>query len=80
MKQSFQSIIEELGYQTTVPLTEEQLEDICESIVQVCVELIDAHAQNMETYKFDSKAITARTCSGIILEHFDMKDKNDQSK
>lgn len=75
MKQSFRSIIEDLGYQTNVTLLEEQLEDICESVVKACVELIDAHAQNMETYKFNDKAATARTCSGMILEYFDMKDK-----
>lgn len=75
MKQSFQTIIDELGYQKNTTLLEEQLEDICESVVNSCVELITAHATNMEAYNFTDKANTAHTCAGMILEYFDMKDK-----
>lgn len=75
MKQPFQTIIDELGYQKNITLLEEQLEDICEAVVAECVELINAHAQNMDKYNFEDKARTAHTCTGIILEHFDMKEK-----
>lgn len=80
MKQPFQTIIDELGYQTNITLLEEQLENICESVVKECVELINAHAKNMEAYNFTDKANTAHTCAGMILEYFDMKDHHDQSK
>lgn len=79
MKDPFKKIVEELGLKVNVTLVEDQLAAICERIVLDCVELIDAHACNMETYKFLDKAKTAHVCAGILLEHFEMKEHNDTS-
>lgn len=75
MKTQFKRIVEELGYQTNITLSEEQLENVCEAVVKECIELINAHAHNMEVYNFTEKAQTAHSCAGMILEHFNMKDK-----
>lgn len=75
MKDSFKKIVDELGLQVNITLLEEQLESVCERVVLDCVELIDAHAQNMDKYNFEEKARTARSCAGMLLEHFNMKEK-----
>ena len=75
MKDSFKQIVNDLGLQVNITVLEEQLELVCERVVLDCVELINAHAQNMEKYNFEEKASTARCCAGMLLEHFNMKEK-----
>ena len=53
----------------------EEIEQFSKLIIGRCVDLITAHAANMEQYNFEDKARTARSCAGMILEHFEMKEK-----
>ena len=75
MNKNFKRLIDKLGLQVNITLLEEQLELYSQEIVNECVTLLDAHAQNMEKYNFNDKAKTAHSCSGILLEHFGL-DKN----
>lgn len=70
MSTRISQIIKEQGF-----LPDGDLYEIAEVIARECAELINAHAQNMEKYNFEEKARTARSCAGMILEHFNMKGK-----
>lgn len=48
---------------------------LAELIVQECASLIYKHAESLDTYKFTDKANTAKTCGGMLLEHFGLKEK-----
>lgn len=54
-------------------LTDEDITQLVRTVVQECSDLIKSHAKSLEAYNFKDKATTALTCSGIILEHFDIK-------
>ena len=50
-----------------------------ELIVRRCADIIYAHAESLEKYKFTDKANTAKSCGGMVLEHFGLKENHDTS-
>lgn len=49
------------------------IEDIIADVVESCATLCERHAEEMEAYRFDSKANTAHTCAGIVKEAYGLE-------
>lgn len=48
-----------------------------ELLIKECARLIDGHALQLRKFNFETNAITAESCSGMLLEHFGLKKENE---
>ena len=58
---------------------ENALEVFAGELVKECSDLMYSHAHSLDQYRFTDKANTAKTCGGMVLEHFGLKEKHDTS-
>lgn len=71
MKPEFKQIVEGLGYQLNVTLLEEQLEDICESVVIECAKMIESRETVIRNHSITrGMADNLTAVREDILRHF----------
>ena len=54
---------------------ENALEVFASELVKECADMMYSHAHSLEQYNFTDKANTAKSCGGMVLEHFGLKEK-----
>ena len=74
MKEIYKEIALKTGGSHYPEVGGQLLEQFADELVRSCAKLIESHADSLSAYKFNDKASTAKTCAGIILEHFGLKD------